>query len=68
MEKITKIDLTTSTDFFIFLTKTMCSRRIDVTGRQGMLTPPRHLIPSLVCPAVRACPTLLLISIWDLRY
>ena len=24
-----------------------------VSGRQGMLTPPRHLIPHLVCPGVR---------------
>jgi hypothetical protein len=27
----------------------------DVTGRQGMLTPPKHLIPPLVCPEVRVC-------------
>jgi hypothetical protein len=27
-----------------------------VTGRQGMLTPPRHLIPPLVYPEVRVCP------------
>jgi hypothetical protein len=26
---------------------------VDVTGQQGMLTPPRHLIPSLVFPGVR---------------
>jgi hypothetical protein len=30
----------------------------DVTGRQGMLTPPRHLIPPLVYPEVRVCPIL----------
>jgi hypothetical protein len=29
-----------------------------VTGRQGMLTPPRHLIPSLVHPEVLVCPIL----------
>jgi hypothetical protein len=27
-----------------------------VTGRHGMLTLPRHLIPPLVCPGVRVCP------------
>jgi hypothetical protein len=29
-----------------------------VTGRQGILTPPRHLIPSLVYPEVRVCSVL----------
>jgi hypothetical protein len=28
----------------------------DVTGRQGMLTLRRYLIPPLVCLGVRACP------------
>jgi hypothetical protein len=28
------------------------------TGRQGMLTPPRHLIPPLVFPEVRVCSIL----------
>ena len=32
-----------------------------VTGQQGMLTPPRHLIPPLVCPEVRDCPTLVFV-------
>jgi hypothetical protein len=27
----------------------------SVTGRQGMLTPPRHLIPPLVYPEVDLC-------------
>jgi hypothetical protein len=27
----------------------------DVTGQQGMLTPPSHLIPPLVYPEVRVC-------------
>jgi hypothetical protein len=27
-----------------------------VTGRQGMLTPPGHLIPPMVDPEVRVCP------------
>jgi hypothetical protein len=30
----------------------------SVTGRQGMLTPPRHLIQPLVYPEVRICPIL----------
>ncbi|XP_048741520.2 uncharacterized protein LOC125655312 isoform X2 [Ostrea edulis] len=30
----------------------------DVTGQQGMLTLPRHLIPPMVCPGVRVCPTI----------
>ena len=29
-----------------------------VTVQQGMLTPPRHLIPPLVCPGVCFLPTL----------
>jgi hypothetical protein len=29
-----------------------------VTGRKGMLTPPRHLMPPLVFPEVRVCPIL----------
>jgi hypothetical protein len=29
-----------------------------VTGRQGMLTPPRHLIPPLLYPEIRVCPIL----------
>ena len=32
-----------------------------VTGQQGMLTPPRHLIPPLVCPEVRDFPTLVFV-------
>ena len=28
----------------------------DATGQQGMLTPPRHLIPPPVCPGVRVSP------------
>ena len=28
-----------------------------VTGQQGMLTPPGHLIPPLVCPGIRVCIT-----------
>jgi hypothetical protein len=28
---------------------------VGVTGRQGMLTPPRHLIPPLVYPEVSVC-------------
>jgi hypothetical protein len=33
-----------------------------VTGRQGMLTPPKHLIPPLVYPEVRVCPILKFVS------
>jgi hypothetical protein len=29
-----------------------------VTGRLGMLAPPRYLIPPLVCPRVRVYPIL----------
>jgi hypothetical protein len=29
---------------------------VGVTFQHGMLTPPRHLIPPLVCPRVRVCP------------
>jgi hypothetical protein len=29
---------------------------VGVTGRQGMLTPPRHLIPPPVFPGVRVSP------------
>jgi hypothetical protein len=29
-----------------------------VTGRQGILTPPRHMIPPLVCPEGRVCSVL----------
>ena len=32
-----------------------------VTGQHGMLTPPRHLIPLLVCPGVRDYPTLVFV-------
>ena len=32
-----------------------------MTGQQGMLTPPRHLIPPLVCPGVRVCTTLVFV-------
>jgi hypothetical protein len=32
---------------------------VDVTARQGMLTPLRHLIPPKVYPGVRAYPHLL---------
>jgi hypothetical protein len=28
------------------------------TSQQEMFTPPRHLIPPLVCPEVRVCPVL----------
>ena len=38
----------------------------DVTGQQGMLTPPRHLIPTLVCPGVRDCPTLVFVFYFGL--
>jgi hypothetical protein len=31
---------------------------ISVTGRHGMLTSPRHLIPLLVYPEVHVCPIL----------
>jgi hypothetical protein len=31
---------------------------MGVTGQQGMLTPLRHLIPSLVYSEVRVCPML----------
>lgn len=30
---------------------------VDDTRRQGMFTPPTHLIPNLVCPGTRVCPT-----------
>jgi hypothetical protein len=29
---------------------------VGVTGQQGMLTPPSHLILPLVCPGVHVCP------------
>jgi hypothetical protein len=29
---------------------------VGATGQQGMLTPPRHLIPPPVFPGVRVCP------------
>lgn len=34
---------------------------VGVTGQQGVLTPPRHLIPYLVCPRIRFCSTLNLV-------
>jgi hypothetical protein len=40
--------------------------RVGVTSRQGMRTPPRHLIPPLICPEVRVCPILWLFFLWDL--
>ena len=38
-----------------------------VTGQQGMLTPPRHLIPPLVCPGSVFAQLLFLYYVWDLR-
>lgn len=39
-----------------------------VAGQHGMLTPPRHLVPPLVCPGVRVCPSLdLVFSIGNMR-
>jgi hypothetical protein len=38
-----------------------------VTGRQGMFTPPRHLIPPLVCPEVCVCPTFWFVFLTGLR-
>jgi hypothetical protein len=41
---------------------------VGVTGRQGMLTPPRHLIPPLVYPEVRVCTILkFLFPTWLMR-
>jgi hypothetical protein len=37
-----------------------------VTGQQGMLTPPWHLIPSLIYSEVRICPFSDLYFLWDL--
>ena len=34
---------------------------VGVTGQQGMLTPPRHLIPPLVYLGVCDCPTLVFV-------
>ena len=34
---------------------------VGVTGQQGMLTPPRHLIPPLVYPGPRICLTLVFV-------
>ena len=33
----------------------------DVTGQQGILTPPKHLIPPVVYPGVRVCHVLILV-------
>ena len=38
-----------------------------VTGQQGMLTPPRHLVPSLVYPGVRVCHGLIVVLYFGLR-
>lgn len=35
-----------------------------VTGQQGVLSPVRHLIPSLVCPGVRIC-LYFLCNVWN---
>ena len=37
-----------------------------VTGRQGMLAPPWHLLPPLMCSEVRVCPLSDLCFLWDL--
>jgi hypothetical protein len=41
-----------TTDFFAFEMWLMAS----VADQQGMLTPPRHLIPLLVRPGICVCP------------
>jgi hypothetical protein len=46
------------TDFDYGLPKLELGLTAGVTGRQGMLTPPRHLIPSLVFPEVSVCSVL----------
>ena len=44
-----------------------CGLTAGVTGQQGILTPPKHLIPPLVCPGVRVCPTLVSVLYLGLR-
>ena len=42
-----------------------CWLTAGVSGQQGMLTPPRHLIPFLVYPGVRVCHALIFVLFLD---